>query len=83
MDEKLARRLSRQLRIVNVFLVLFTLLFIAGFTVAGFFIYRVYNYAQGLEQKANKTLDLQQQLCQNKAITTFLSGSKSLCSTNR
>lgn len=79
MDDKLIRQLVRQLRIVNFFLIFFSLIFIVAMVAGSIAIYRMYTYAHNLEQKTSQTLDLQQKLCSNSSVSSFLSDSSSVC----
>lgn len=70
MDEALARKLSRQLKILNFFLVLFTLVFLAVFAVAGVFAYKAVQEVRdakdsltSLQAKAEDNLEIKSELC--------------------
>ncbi|CAN5192652.1 hypothetical protein BH09PAT3_BH09PAT3_1500 [soil metagenome] len=70
MDEALARKLSRQLRLLNFFVVFFSIIFLILFAVAGVFAYKAIteirdakNSLTSLQDKAEQNLDLQSKLC--------------------
>lgn|GEM_PF-6955342 len=79
MDELLARRLVRQLRIINLFLIFFSLIFLIALIAGGIAIYKIYTYAHNLEQKTTQTLNLQQKLCSNGSVSSLLSSSNTIC----
>lgn len=61
MDEKTARKLTRQLRFLNVFLVFFTLIFVAGLVIAGIAAYKVVHEVHQAETKLTNLQDTAQQ----------------------
>lgn len=78
MDERLARKLVRQLRIMNAFMIFFGVVFLISTAVTGIVLYRIYTYAHNLEQKTSQTLDVQSKLCTNQSVSALL-GSSSIC----
>lgn len=70
MDEVLARKLLRNVRILNAFIIFFSLIIITVFVVAGILTYKVLteirdakNSVTSLQSKAEDNLDFKNQLC--------------------
>lgn len=70
MDEKLARKINRQLRAIKVMLGFFTLLMITTLVILGFIAWKVVTFTQSvntkitnIEQSTQQKLDIKSQLC--------------------
>jgi predicted PurR-regulated permease PerM len=86
MDEVRLKQLTRQLKLLNIWISIFGVLFLAGFVVMGIFIYKVVtltdnvsNKFDNLQQKTEQTLDLQKQICQTKTAATLLQKATDIC----
>lgn len=72
MDEKLARKINRQLRAIKVMLGFFSLLIVGMFILLGFIAYKVVNFTHevntkitNIEQTTTEKLDVKSQFCDN------------------
>lgn len=72
MDEKLARKISRQLRAIKVMLGFFSLLAVGLLLLLGFIAYRVTTFTRdantkitNIERTTEQKLDIKSQLCDN------------------
>lgn len=70
MDEKLARKINRQLRAIKVMLGFFTLLFIGMLVILGFIAWKVVTFTSSvntkitnIENSTQQKLDIKSQLC--------------------
>ena len=70
MDEKLARKINRQLRAIKVMLGFFTLLMITTLVILGFIAWKVVTFTQSvnnkitnIENSTQQKLDIKSQLC--------------------
>jgi predicted PurR-regulated permease PerM len=69
MDEALIKQLTRQLRLLNIWITFFGIMFLVGFIVIGVLIYKVVtlthdvsNKFDSVQQKTEQTLNLQKQI---------------------
>ncbi|MEO6513253.1 MAG: hypothetical protein ABIR37_01080 [Candidatus Saccharimonadales bacterium] len=72
MDEKLARKINRQLRAIKVMLGFFTLLMITTLVILGFIAWKVVTFTHdvntkitNIETSTQQKLDIKSQLCDN------------------
>ena len=72
MDEKLARKINRQLRAIKVMLAFFTLLMVSTLIILGFIAWRVMTFTHdvntkitNIETSTQEKLDIKSQLCDN------------------
>jgi predicted PurR-regulated permease PerM len=87
MDDVLARKLSRQLRLLNSLIVFFSLVFLVLFAVAGVFAYRAITEIRdakdsltSLQDKAQQNLDFKSNLCSNSGqVSTLLKKQSDVC----
>lgn len=87
MDEALARKLSRQLRLLNSLIVFFSLIFLVLFAIAGVFAYRAIteirdakNSLTSLQGKAQQNLDFKSNLCSDSgSVSTLLKKQSDIC----
>lgn len=87
MDEKVAKKLSRQLRILNTLLLSFTLVFLAGAIIIGVAAYKVIHELQdaknnitSLQEKAQQNLDLKTKLCDSDgSVASLLQAQTKVC----
>jgi predicted PurR-regulated permease PerM len=70
MDEKLARKINRQLRAIKVILGFFTLLMVSTLVILGFIAWKVVTFTQSVNNKitnientTQQKLDIKSQLC--------------------
>ena len=70
MDEKLARKINRQLRAIKVMLGFFTLLMVTTLVILGFIAWKVVTFTQSvnnkitnIENSTSQKLDIKSQLC--------------------
>lgn len=70
MDDQLARRLLRQIKILNFIIITFAVIFVSVFAVAGIFAYKAVqevrdakNSLNSVQTKANDALNVQDELC--------------------
>jgi cell division protein FtsL len=86
MDEAAAKQLSRQIRVLNRWVRLLALMFLVWFIVLAVLVVKIASYAHtatskinGLEQKASKGLNAQQELCNNQTVRTYLQNDTAVC----
>lgn len=84
MDEALARKLSRQLKLLNFLIVFFALVFMAVFAVAGIFAYGALQEVRdakgtltSLQGKTEDTLNVRSELCDSSGTLSALLKSQS------
>lgn len=72
MDEQLAKQLTRQLKILNRWLLAMTTLFVAAMIVIGVLLFKIITFVNDtrdritdVQQKADSALDVQGRLCKN------------------
>jgi len=76
MDEKLQKKIIRQLRAVRFWLGVIIILMIAGFTLLGFLLFKTsgvlndtQNQLQTIESQTNSVTDLKKKVCGNGLVT--------------
>lgn len=87
MDDVLAKKLLRNVRILNGFIIFFSLVIITIFTIAGILTYKVLTAIRdtkesftSLETKAEESLDFQSQLCDsNGSVAALLKNQTDVC----
>jgi high-affinity Fe2+/Pb2+ permease len=87
MDEALAKKLSRQLKLLNFLLVFFVLIFMSFFAVAGLFAYGAMqevrdakNTLTNLQGKTEDTLNVRSELCDSSGtLSTLLKAQSNIC----
>lgn len=86
MDEQLLTTINRQLRAIKVMLGLFFIMLLTMLVVLGFIAYKVIMFTHDVstkitnfENKTTHNLDLKNQLCDNKSVTSLLGNSSSIC----
>lgn len=87
MDDKLIKKLSRQVRVLNVFLVIFSLIFLIVLAVTGFVAYRAMQEVQdaratldSLQRDARDNLTIRDDLCETTGtLNTLLRQQSDLC----
>lgn len=82
MDEQLLRKVSRQLRFIQVTLAFFGVLILLTLAATGYIIYKVVTFTNNIENKittlqdkATPNLDLKKQICESKTLTQYLNNS--------
>lgn len=86
-DEALVRKLSRQVRILNVFLVFFSLIFISMLTVTSLVAYAALHEVKNIEtslnnvtNSTNQNIDLKNQLCSSEGtLKTLINAQSDIC----
>ena len=75
-DDKLARELTRQLKIINFWISLFGSIIVITLFILGFLIFKVVTYVQSTEQKVTdlrqktvNTLNVKGDLCKNSVLS--------------
>lgn len=75
-DDKLARELTRQLKIINFWISLFGSIIVITLFILGFLIFKVVTYVQSTEQKVSdlrqktvNTLNVKDDLCKNSVLS--------------
>ena len=75
-DDKLARELTRQLKIINFWISLFGSIIVITLLILGFLVFKVVTYAQSTEQKVTdlrqktvNTLNVKDDLCKNSVLS--------------
>lgn len=83
-NEVLLKQLVRQMKLLNFWVTFFGVLFIAALAVAGFMLYKMVTFVHQTEQrlesiqtKTSQTLDVQNQVCGDATLKTFLSHASS------
>lgn len=78
MDEQLARQLTRQLKILNTWLMALTVVFLISMIVLGILLFKVVTFVNDtrdriadVQEKADNTLNLQKRLCDGSAGVLF------------
>jgi hypothetical protein len=79
MDEQLLRKVSRQLRFIQITLGFFGALILLTLAATGYMIYKVVTFTNNIENRitnfqteTRETLDIKKQLCESKTLTSFL-----------
>jgi predicted PurR-regulated permease PerM len=75
-DDKLLKRINRQLRAIKIMLGFFFFMFIAMLAILGFIAYKVITFTQqvnnkinSIEQSTSQKLDIKSQLCEDTSST--------------
>jgi predicted PurR-regulated permease PerM len=86
MDELLIKQLTRQLRLLNIWISFFGIIFLIGFLILGILVYKVVtltdnvsNKFTSLQQKTEQSLNLQKQICDTKTIGSLIQKNTSIC----
>lgn len=86
-DERLARKLSRQLRLLNIMVSFFGVITVAGLVLLGVLLWQVIAFAQGVNTQvqefrsdAASQLDVREQACSDESLGAFLRGNTTVCS---
>jgi hypothetical protein len=86
MNEQLTKQLIRQLKILNIWLAVFGVTMIIGFIVLGVLIFKIVTFMQdasdkinNLEQRTQKVLNTQKELCDSSTVGTFIKRNTDVC----
>jgi hypothetical protein len=86
MNEQLTKQLIRQLKILNIWLAVFGVTMIIGFIVLGLLIFKIVTFMQdasdkinNLEQRTQKVLNTQKELCDSSTVGTFIKRNTDVC----
>ncbi len=86
MDDALLRKVSRQLKLLNFMVTTFGLLILASFAVTAVLLFKAITYVHteatkldNLQKRATQSLDVRQQLCTDKTISSFVKSQSGLC----
>ena len=85
-DDVILKKILRQLKFLNFFVGLFGIITIAGLIIGGVALYQVISVAtnsihkiDSFQEQTKQSLNLQQQLCNNKDAKSFLQAQTSIC----
>lgn len=86
MDEVLIKQLTRQLKILNIWVSIVGLTLLAAIAVCLYLLFKVYTFVEStqnrigdLQEKTESSLNVQQRLCENRSITNLLENRSELC----
>ncbi len=86
MDETLVRQLTRQLKILNLWITFFGTLFLISLIIIGILIFKLVSFTQhtadkitDLQQKTTQTLNVQKKLCDTKSVGSLLQREAHVC----
>jgi len=86
MDDALLRKVSRQLKLLNFVITFFGLLILASFIIAAVLLFKAATFARSeatkidnLQKQAGQSLDVKQQLCNDKTINSFVKSQSGFC----
>lgn len=86
MDEALLRQLTRQLKILNIWISVVGTLILAAVIICIVLIFKVVTFVQNtsdkitnLQQKTESSLNVKQQVCDSKSFSSLLSDRSKLC----
>lgn len=83
MDEKLLRKLSRQMRFLNIFMAFFGIVIITGLVIIGLLLWQVITFAQDINNRIENTrnqLNVQEQACEaDNRLGKFLRNNSDVC----
>lgn len=83
MDEKLLRKISRQLRFLNIFLASFGILILISIAIIGFLLWQMISFVQDVGNQVQNTreqFNVQRQACEaDNRLGTFLRNNSDVC----
>jgi len=86
MDDALLRKVSRQLKLLNFVVTFFGLLILTSFIIAAVLVFKAATFARSeatkidnLQKQATQSLDVRQQLCNDKTISSFVKSQSGFC----
>jgi len=86
MDDALLRKVSRQLKLLNFVVTFFGLLILTSFIIAAVLVFKAATFARSeatkidnLQKQATQSLDVRQQLCNDKTISSFVKYQSGFC----
>lgn len=86
MDEKLARKLSRQLRLLNIMVSFFGIITLAGLALLGFALWQMIIFAQDIgnrvesfQTQTTEQFDVRSQACDDASLGAFLKNNTDVC----
>lgn len=86
MDEKILRKLRRQLRLLNILLSIFGIIGITGLVIVGILLFKLLIFTQqatsklnSIQHQANQSLDIKHQLCSSSELSSLLKSQTQLC----
>lgn len=88
MNEELTKQLTRQLKLLNIWISVFGTLIIISFLIIIFLLFKVVTFVQDtsqkvsdLQQKASQSVDVRSQLCKSDSVGSFLQDKSDVCKT--
>jgi hypothetical protein len=86
MDEQLLRQLTRQLKIMNIWISIFGTLILAVLIVLGYFVFKIVTFVNTTNQKienlttqTKETLDFKSKVCSTDSVGSFLQDKTNVC----
>ena len=86
MDEVLLQKVSRQLRLLNIWITFLSVLLIGSFIAFGITLFIIFSYVHrevnkvdSFQQQAKQSLDVKQQACDDSTIKSLLDSHSELC----
>jgi hypothetical protein len=86
MDEVLLRQLVRQLKLINFWITTFGVLFLVALAIMGVLLFKAITFLHdasnkltNAQQSISHSLDIKQQACSNKSVSSFLSKNSDVC----
>lgn len=86
MDEALLRQLTRQLKILNIWISIIGTLILAAIVICIFLLFKVVTFVQdtsdritSIQDNTKNTLNVKNQLCESKTLTNLLEDRSKLC----
>lgn len=86
MDEVLLRQLTRQLKILNIWISIVGVTILAAITISIYLLVKVITFVQNtsdkitnLQQKTESSLNVKQQVCDSKSLSSLLQDRSTLC----
>lgn len=86
MDDALLKQLTRQLKLLNFWISVLGVMILVSFVVVIVLLFKVVSFVHDTSQKvtdiqskASSTLNVKQQVCDNKSVANVLSGKTDLC----
>jgi CBS domain containing-hemolysin-like protein len=86
MDEVLLRQLVRQLKLMNLWIATFGVLILISLAIVGILLFKAITFLHDAttkltdtQQKVSQSLDVKQQVCANKSISSLIGQGSNLC----
>lgn len=86
MDEVLLKQITRQLKIINFWITFFGTVIIVSLLIGAIVLFKIARYTESkvqkfesFQQQTSKTLNVKEQLCTNKSLSSLLSTQTDIC----